>query len=422
MIQADRHRLLRGPPGNRTAAAESRTLWLSVLGESWFWFYIALVTLQVPRFCHDVLHGTGAVIALTIVVLSLGVGVGALLCGRLSAGKLEIGLVPFGSCGLTVFALDWIWGTPRVAVGRVVDLPGLMALPGGWRVLIDIAAIGICGGLFVVPLNALVQQRSKPLHLARIRAAGIAFNALFMIVAWLLSAGGAVHGLTAPELIGLAALVNAAVALYIYHLLPEFLLRFVCYLLVHVLYRLRKSGATTFPDAGAALIVSNHVTFVDALVISAACRRPIHFIMDAAIFNAPVIRTLARGMKAIPIAPAKEDPVVLEQAFESAAAALRDGDLVCIFPEGHLTRDGRIDSFRPGMMRILTDTPVPVVPIAIVGLWGSMFSKHASRVWRRLPRKLGARIAVNVGAAVAPCDASPQRLRELVQMLYDRGT
>lgn len=194
-------------------------------------------------------------------------------------------------------------------------------------------------------------------------------------------------------------------------------LRIVCWLLVHTLYRLKKSGGP-FPASGAALIVCNHVSFVDALVISAACRRPIRFIMDDAIFRAPVIRTLATEMKAIPIASAKENPEVYEQAFASAAEALRDGDLLCIFPEGRLTSDGEIAAFRPGLTRILTATPVPVIPIAIVGLWGSMFSRQYRKLWQRLPRKLWHRVIVNVGSVIAPEAAAPELLRERVCALY----
>jgi 1-acyl-sn-glycerol-3-phosphate acyltransferase len=211
--------------------------------------------------------------------------------------------------------------------------------------------------------------------------------------------------------------MNAVVAIYIYTLVPEFLLRFVCWLLMHTLYRLQKRGGH-FPEEGAALIVCNHVSFVDALVISAACRRPIRFIMDNAIFNAPIIKTLAKGMKAIPITSAKENPQVFEQAFEAAAASLRAGDLVCIFPEGRLTPDGEIHGFRPGLSRILSETPVPVIPICIAGLWGSMFSRHAHKLSQRLPRKLWHRVIVSVGQAVAPQDAVPEDLQERVLALY----
>jgi 1-acyl-sn-glycerol-3-phosphate acyltransferase len=140
--------------------------------------------------------------------------------------------------------------------------------------------------------------------------------------------------------------------------------------------------------------------------------------MDEAIFRAPIVRTLASGMKAIPIASAKDDATVLERAFDSAAAALREGELVCIFPEGRLTRDGEIAGFRAGLTRIVAETPVPVIPMAIAGLWGSMFSRRTPKIWQRLPRKLWHRVVVSVGEPVAPGETVPEGLRERVCALY----
>jgi 1-acyl-sn-glycerol-3-phosphate acyltransferase len=408
---------------NLHAARASRAVLLSVLGMSWFWFYGALVLVQLPLYCHNVLHGDESLVTITIVAFAVGVGGGSLLCERLSGRQVEIGLVPFGSIGLTVFAVDWFFASPHVdaaagnAAHALLNLHGLLALHGGARTLFDITAIGVFGGFFVVPLNALVQQRSRPEALSRVIGANSILNALFMVAAALLGAVGLARGLTVLQLILLAALLNGVVAIYIYTLVPEFLLRFACWLLVHTLYRMTKRGAR-FPETGAALLVCNHVSFVDALVISAACRRPIRFIMDEAIFRAPIVRTLATGMKAIPIASAKEDPTILERAFEMTAAALRDGELVCIFPEGRLTRDGQIAAFRAGLTRILAETPVPVIPMAIAGLWGSMFSRRTPKIWQRLPRKLWHRVVVDVGEPAAPENAAPEKLRERVCGLY----
>jgi 1-acyl-sn-glycerol-3-phosphate acyltransferase len=405
---------------NLRAARESTSVLLSILGMSWFWFFGALLLTQLPLYCHDVLHGDESVVTTTIVMFSLGVGVGSLLCERLSGRQVEIGLVPFGSIGLTLFALDWVLATPHVDAHTVLTARALIGMHGGIRTLFDIAAVGVFGGFFVVPLNALVQQRSRPEALARVIGANSILNALFMVAAAILAAVGLQRGLSVQELIVLAAVMNAVVAVYIYTLVPEFLLRFVAWLLVHTLYRMQRIGAR-LPEEGAALIVCNHVSFVDALAISAACRRPMRFIMDSAIFNAPIIKTLAKGMKAIPIASARSDPQVFEQAFEAAAAALRDGELVCIFPEGRLTPDGEIHEFRPGLTRILKETPVPVIPMALVGLWGSMFSREGKKLWQRMPKKLWHRVIVNVGATMDPKDATPEVLRERVVALYSEA-
>ena len=405
---------------NLRAARESRPVLLSILGMSWFWFFGALLLTQLPLYCHDVLHGDESLVTTTLVMFSVGVGVGSLLCERLSGRQVEIGLVPFGSIGLTLFALDWVIATPRVDPHTILSARAMLSLPGGIRTLFDIAAVGVFGGFFVVPLNALVQQRSRPEALARVIGANSILNAVFMVAAALLAAVGLHRGLSVLQLIVLAAVMNAVVAVYIYSLVPEFLLRFVSWLLVHTLYRMQRHGAR-LPEHGAALIVCNHVSFVDALAISAACRRPMRFIMDNAIFNAPIIKTLAKGMKAIPIASAKSDPQVFEQAFAAAATALRDGELVCIFPEGRLTPDGDIHDFRPGLTRILNETPVPVIPMALAGLWGSMFSRHGKKLWQRLPRKLWHRVIVNVGATLEPAEAQPAELRERVVALYEEA-
>jgi 1-acyl-sn-glycerol-3-phosphate acyltransferase len=403
---------------NLRASRESRAVLLSVLGMSWFWFYGTFVLVQLPPYCRAVLHGDEFLVTIIIGAFSVGVGVGSLLCERLSGRQVEIGLVPLGSIGLTVFALDWVAASPRVDSHALLNLHGLLSLHGGVHTLIDIAAIGVFGGFFVVPLNALVQQRSRPQALARVIGANGMLNALFMAAAALLGAVGLAKGLSVLQSILVAALLNAAVALYIYTLVPEFLLRFLCWLLVHTLYRMEKRGAH-LPESGAALLVCNHVSFVDALVISAACRRPIRFIMDEAIFRAPIINMLASGMKAIPIASAKDDATILERAFEMTAAALRHGDLVCIFPEGRLTRDGEIAAFRMGLTRIVTETPVPLIPMAIAGLWGSIFSRRTPQLLQRLPRKLWHRVVVNVGEPMPPENAVPEDLRDRVRALYD---
>jgi hypothetical protein len=268
---------------NLRAARESRPVLLSILGMSWFWFFGALLLVQLPVYCRNVLHGDESLVTLTIAMFAVGVGLGSLLCERLSGRQVEIGLVPFGSIGLTLFAVDWVIATPHVSAQISLTARALVGMPGGARTLFDIAAVGVFGGFFIVPLNALVQQRSRPEALARVIGANSILNAVFMVAAAVLAAVGLAKGLSVLQLILVAALMNAAVAIYIYSLVPEFLLRFVCWLLVHTLYRLKKQGRH-FPERGAALIVCNHVSFVDALVISASCRRPIRFIMDNAIF------------------------------------------------------------------------------------------------------------------------------------------
>jgi 1-acyl-sn-glycerol-3-phosphate acyltransferase len=339
-----------------------------------------------------------------------------LLCERLSGRQVEIGLVPFGSIGLTVFAVDLYLATPAMA-GTNLSARDFIHAPGSWRVLMDMALIGLFGGLFIVPLYAMVQQRTRREVMSRVIGANSILNAVFMVVAAGVAALALHFGLTIPQLLLLTGVLNAFVAIYIYSLVPEFLLRFVAWLLIHFVYRLERRGIENIPEHGPALLICNHVGFADAIVISAACPRPIRFIMESSIFKIPVLSTLFRGMKAIPVAPQKEDPEVYERAFQLVAAELRDGNLVCIFPEGRLTPDGEIGEFRAGMMRILKETPVPVVPLSLSGLWDSMLSRKYKQVWKRLPRRFLAKITLQAGEPVPPEQAEVHDLRRRVVAL-----
>ncbi len=403
--------------GSLRAARESRTVFLSLLGNSWFWFYGALVLAQLPLFVKTVLNGTEEVVTLFLVVFSAGVGIGSLLCEKLSGRKVEIGLVPFGSIGLTVFAIDMALGSPAVPATRTLDGAAFLQYPGSWRLLTDAGLIGVFGGIFIVPLYALMQQRSRPEVVSRVISANNILNALFMVAAAVFGAVALRNGLTIPQLFVAVAVMNAAIAIYIYTLVPEFLLRFLSWILINVLYRLRIEGIERIPDHGPALLICNHVSFVDPIVISAACRRPVRFIMEAAIFRIPVLNIAFRGMKAIPVAPAKEDPEVYERAFAVVAEELRAGELVCIFPEGRLTADGEVREFRAGMLRILKETPVQVIPMALSNLWGSMFSRYSKQPWLRLPRRYLARITLAVGEPIPPEQATLELLRQRVLAL-----
>lgn len=402
---------------NLRAARESRTVFLSILGNSWFWFCGALVLAQLPLFVRVVLNGTETVVTLFLVVFSAGVGAGSLLCEKLSGRKVEIGLVPFGSIGLTVFALDLALAAPAQPAVEPVGASVFLQQPGAWRLLVDLGLVGVSGGIFVVPLYALIQQRSRPEAVSRVISANNILNSLFIVAAALFGAAALRSGLTIPQLIGVMAVMNAAVAIYIYTLVPEFLLRFLSWLLIHVVYRLRVEGIDRIPDRGPALLICNHVSFVDPIVISAACRRPVRFIMDASIFRIPVLNAVFRGMKAIPVAPAREEPETYERAFAVVAQELRAGQLVCIFPEGRLTPDGDVQPFRPGLLRILRETPVPVIPLALSNLWGSMFSRFDPAPWKRLPRRFLARITLAAGEPVPPEAVSLEDLRDRVLAL-----
>ena len=398
--------------------ARNRTLFNSVLGISWFWFYGAMFLAQFPAYARDTLGGSEQVVTLMLALFSIGVGLGSLACERLSGRRLEIGLVPFGSIGMSLAALDLFFASPAGATGSALGAAGFLRAPGSVRICADLVLIGVFGGLYIVPLYALVQTRAEPAHRSRVIAGNNVLNAAFMVVAALAAIGLLQAGATVAQIFLVTALLNAAVAAYIYTLVPEFLMRFLVWLLIHSVYRLRKTGLEHIPDEGPAVLVSNHVSFVDALVIAAACPRPVRFVMDHAIYRIPILGFVFRTGRAIPIASARTDPALLERAYDTIERALRDGDVVCIFPEGRITDTGEMYPFRHGIRRIVERTPVPVVPMALRGLWGSFFSRKGGRAMSRPFRNLPLRpIALAVGPAVAPAEATPERLQAIVSEL-----
>ncbi len=396
----------------------NRTVFLSVLGISWFWFYGSIFLTQFPSLSKDILSGQESVVTLLLIVFSIGIGVGSLLCERLSGHKVEIGLVPFGSIGMTLFGIDLYFALAAHLQHEPMALAAFLQDAGHWRLLADLFLIGLFGGFYIVPLYALIQIRSEPSHRSRIIAGNNILNALFMVAAAGIAIGLFSAGVTIPQLLLVTALMNAVVALYIYRLVPEFLMRFIVWLLIHSVYRLKKEGIAHIPEEGAAVIVCNHVSFVDALIIAAACPRPIRFVMDHQIFKLPIINFVFREGRAIPIASVKDDPALLEQAYEEVAKALGAGDLVGIFPEGRITDTGELYPFRKGITRIVERTPVPVVPMALKGLWGSFFSrKNGAAMTRPFRRGLFSKVSLAVAAPVAPTAATPAALQEIVSAL-----
>ena len=393
-------------------ARTNRAVFLSMLGISWLWFFGATFLTSFSPFAKSVLGGSESVVTLLLAVFSLGIGTGSLLCERMSGHKVEIGLVPFGSIGMSVFAVDMYFATHAMQPASLVGMGAFVTQSDNWRVLADLFLLAMFGGFYSVPLYALIQTRCEPSHRARIIAANNILNAFFMIASSLLAGLLLSNGFTIPQLFLVTALLNALVAIYIYTLVPEFLMRFLCWMLIHSVYRLRKHGVENFPESGPALLTCNHVSFVDALIITAACPRPIRFVMDHRIFRIPVMSFVFRTGRAIPIAPAKEDPQLLERAYDEVAKALGEGDLVCIFPEGRITDNGELYPFRGGISRIIERTPVPVVPMALSGLWGSFFSrKDGPAMTRPLRRGLFSRIAITVAPEWAPQTVTSDALR-----------
>jgi 1-acyl-sn-glycerol-3-phosphate acyltransferase len=391
----------------------------SLLGISWMWFFGAAFLSNFPAFAKEVLHGNEQVASLLLVVFSIGIGTGSLLCETLSRRHVEIGLVPLGAIGMSVFAIDLYYasrGLPPVATQGIAQFIGQ---PAHWRVMADLALLSLFAGLYSVPMYALIQLRSQATHRARIIAANNILNALFMIASSVLAGLLLKSGATVPQVFLAVGLANAVVAFYIFMLVPEYLLRFIAFIASRIVYRFKVSGEEHIPVQGAAILVCNHVSFVDAVLLMAASPRPIRFIMDHQIFRIPVLGAMFRLAKAIPIAPQKVDAVTYENAFAEARRVLDDGELLCIFPEGGITADGTLQPFKGGIMKILETHPVPVVPIALHNLWGSFFSRvEGGRAMTR-PFRRGAfnRVALTAGPPEAAMSVTPAGLHARVASL-----
>jgi 1-acyl-sn-glycerol-3-phosphate acyltransferase len=400
-------------------ASEVRSVHLSILGISWFWAFGAAYLSHFPIYARETLGGSETVVTVLLVCFSVGIGVGSALCEKLSGKTVELGLVPFGSIGLSIFGIDLFLADHQPWTGgELRDWLAFVSDPASWRVIADLFLIGLFAGFYIVPLYAIIQTRTEPAKRGRVIAANNIQNALFMV----LSAGLSIFLLgtaefTVPQMFLIFAGINIAVALYIYSLVPEFLMRFLVWLLVSAVYRVEKRGLELIPEEGPAVVVANHVSFVDALVLAGSVRRPVRFVMDHQIFQTPVLGFIFRTAGAVPVAPRKENPEIYEAAFGRVAQYLRRGELVCIFPEGMLTRTGEMNEFRPGLMRILQETPVPVIPVGLSGLWDSIFSRAKGGLVGRAFRELRRRVGLVVGPAVAPEAVELPALAETVRAL-----
>jgi 1-acyl-sn-glycerol-3-phosphate acyltransferase len=411
-LAAETRRILR-------LARKDRGTFLAIMGISWFWFLGSAYVTQLPNFVREVLHGEPRLVTLLLACFSMGVATGSLGCERLSGRQVELGLVSLGSLGMTLFGWDLAHAYHGPAQGALLGLGQFAVAPGGWRVLMDLGLIGLSGGLYIVPLFALLQTRTPPAVRSRLIAANNVLNALFMVVSALVGAlvlGGL--GWSLGRFFMLLALLNLGVGIYICRLTPISVLRLAVWALTRAMYRVRCRDLERIPETGPAVLVCNHVSYVDALIIAGSCRRPVHFVMHADYYRWPGMRWLFRLAGAIPIASARANPGALRQAMKRISETLEAGELVCLFPEGHLTRTGAIDAFRPGIERIVRRNPVPVIPLALRGLWGSMFSHRNGPALRHRPRRFRARVELLAGQRVPPHQVNAGYLHQRVQRLH----
>ena len=411
---------------NLKLANQNIVVFRSMLGISWMWFFGATFLSQFPSFAKEVMHGDSQVASLLLVVFSIGIATGSLLCEVLSKRHVEIGLVPLGAIGMSVFAIDLYFASRGLGASPIMSLSAFIAQPAHWRVMADLTLLSLFAGLYSVPMYALIQLRSQSTHRARIIAANNILNALFMIVSAVLAGALLKAEFTIPQIFLFVGLANAVVAFYIFMLVPEYLLRFIAFMISRCVYRFKITGDHNLPTQGAAVLTCNHVSFIDALLLMAASPRPIYFVMDHRIFKTPVLGWFFKLLKAIPIASRSEDPVMYEAAFEAAAKVLREGDLLAIFPEGGITKDGELQPFKGGIMKILENAKrdgvdAPVIPMALINLWGSYFSRveKGNAMVRPFRRGVFSRVGLNVGSAMPAATVQPDALQGRVAELLN---
>ncbi len=394
-----------------------KTVFLSVLAISWFWFLGASFLSLLPNFSKDVMFGSETVVTLYLSVFCVGIGVGSMLCEKLSRQRLELGLVPLGSIGMSLFALDLALAGGRFLGpldGHLMEIGEYLRQPGAIRVLGDLFMIAVSAGFYTVPLMSFIQLRTRADQRSRVIAGNNIINSGLMVISSLTLVALLASGRTIPWIFFMLGVLNALVALYIYTVIPEFLLRFVAWGAANVVYRLRVEGVEKIPAEGPAVLVANHVSFVDWLIFASVSARPVRFVVTHEYLELPLVRFLFRGAKVIPIASGRVDPELRQRAYDQIAEELDEGELVFIFPEGAITHDGELQPFRPGIEKIVGRTPVPVVPLALVGMWGSFFSRWGGRAMTKPFRRFWSRVEVRIGDHVPPEHVTAQNLAERV--------
>jgi 1-acyl-sn-glycerol-3-phosphate acyltransferase len=400
---------------------EQEAIFNSVFAISWFWFIGAGILSVLPIYCKDYLFVGEEVVTAFLAMFTLGIALGSIVCEKLCYGRVEIGLVPIGSLGLSLFLADLslvspVWVVPDM---ELLTLTQFLELPNSIRLLVDFFLMSIFGGVFIVPLYTLLQERSRAEVRSQVIAANNIVNAVFMVASSLALIGFYASDLSLSQIFLTLSLMNIAVALYIYTVVPEFVLRFFTWILTNILFRLRVHGLDNIPKEGAVVLACNHITYVDWLILAGTCKRPARFVMYHKYFYIPILQNLMRQAKVIPICSSKEDPEILKKAMNSISEALKDGEVVCIFPEGRLTPDGELSEFRPGIVRMIERDPAPVVPMAMSNMFGSAFSLAKGNKWMQLFKTPWRRVELDIEPPTSAEEFDLESMKERIQQLID---
>ena len=393
------------------------SVFLCVLGISWFWFLGTIYLTQFPNYTKTILNGDATVATLLLALFSVGIGAGSFICERLSRGRIEAGLVPIGIIGMTIFGLHLGAYTPINPSSVPMDAAAFLQSQGSIRVLLDLSLISMFGGIYIVPLYTLVQHLSAPEHRARIIAANNIINTLFMISAAIMAIVVLGNGSTISDLFIYISIINIAVSIYIFGKAPEFLFRMLGWILIHSAYRIRSEGLQNIPATGPAVVIANHVSYIDAIIFHALIPRRTRFVMDNEIYSLPVLNWLFRSVGAIPVTDPRVDRHVVKQSYELIAEALENDQVVVIFPEGGITRNGDVMPFKKGIEKIIKRTPVPIIPMALQGMWGSWSSYSNGAPFSSLPRRFLTKISVVAKQHISPDNITANDLFEVVRQL-----
>lgn len=387
-----------------SAIRSDRVLWLTFLGLGFYWTIVSLVGQNIPVYARGLLDpesSWGNTLAmLPLLLLALGTAAGSVLVGRLSGSKVEVGFIPLGAAGITL-------GTLLLAVFG----------PGLFGTLILMALLGLSSGCVAVPLNASLQWRAPADRRGAVIALSNGLTFTGILIGSLIGGALAQGEFNARAVFACAGLLTFGGTTWAMYLLPEALLRLVLIFLTHTFYRLRIIGREHVPQEGGALLTPNHVTFVDALFLVTSVDRPVRFIVDTAYFNHWLFRPIMKAGGAIPIS-ASGGPRMILRALKDAGTYLDKGDLVCIFPEGQLTRTGLIQPFQRGLERIVKGRSAPIIPVYMDRVWGSVFSRSGGRFLWKIPERIPYPVTVCFGKPL-PAETPVADLRRVVQELSE---
>lgn len=392
---------------------QDKNIFRTLMGVSWFWFLGAGVLSVLPVFVKDILGGSEEVATLFLALFTVGMGIGAFLCHAISPRRAEIGMSPIAGLLMSFFLIDlWLGSLNLTVTSELLGVSEFLSRPGAWRAMIDLILMATFGGLFIIPQMTYVQEEAGQGEVARLIAANNIWNSLFMVGVSIFIMVLYALGVSSSEAFLILGVLNLIFSFVLYAWRSEKTLRFIGQLLTRTFYRLEVRGRENLPKHAPYILVSNHVSFIDWLFLMAASTEPVRFVIDHNYYYQPGLPFWLKQARLIPIATRRESEERMNEAFVRISDALREGSVLGIFPEGFLSRDGKIRRFQPGLGRILRRDPVPVVPLVIKGLWGSTFSHEGAGVFKKWTGFGRRKVIIEIMPAIDPAKFKSEELHE----------